>query len=376
MSTEVQPPTPPDRSSARVHREKLSNSPPVAFNLRSTRRGHTRSSSFGGFVSRLLPSHRQEKGHTLRSKFNDDGAQDAGLVFDLTNTQCCKSSSERDRIYGEIKKSWLPRKISHPTKDAQTPVALDDQSPRVSEQVGQARRFSHGGMVGIPGKAASGQSGGDEVQITSNAGEKKKVKTLRRIIGSLKRARGEKVRERSNSEPSSQAPQILESKEPRPEETALFSDEKEITKTQQIYDDKKSRREQRRSLRESGDFLGVQGANPRTGYWDISDATSSSEPSQISETTKLRLDLQAMELAEQKKKYEEAQKSHQEELVRIQTLKELKKEKGEQKKTELKMRQRRHGKWRVSENGWSSVAEPELSPIQQSVAGTPVAGEF
>jgi hypothetical protein len=81
---------------------------------------------------------------------------------------------------------------------------------------------------------------------------------------------------------------------------------------------------------------------------DISDETNSTEPSQISETTKLRLDLQAMELAEQKKKYEEAQNSHQEELVRIQTLKELKKEKGEQKKTELKMRQRRHGKWRVS----------------------------
>jgi hypothetical protein len=72
----------------------------------------------------------------LRSKFNDDGAQDAGLVFDLTNTQCCKSSLERDRINGEVKKSWLLRKISHPTKDAQTPVALDDESPRVSEQVG------------------------------------------------------------------------------------------------------------------------------------------------------------------------------------------------------------------------------------------------
>jgi len=51
------------------------------------------------------------------------------------------------------------------------------------------------------------------------------------------------------------------------------------------------------------------------------------------------------------------------------------KEKEEQKKVELKRRQRRHGRWRLSENGWSSVAEPELSPIQQSLAGSPVAGE-
>ena len=69
-------------------------------------------------------------------------------------------------------------------------------------------------------------------------------------------------------------------------------------------------------------------------------------------------------------------KRHQTELTRVQTLREKRKrEKSEQKKIELKFRARRHGKWKLGENEWSSVAEPELSPIDQSLAGSPVAGE-
>lgn len=204
-----------------------------------------------------------------------------------------------------------------------------------------------------------------------------KTNTLKRVIGSLKRTEGEHERDATNSESfPSQPSQKLESKEPRAE-TMLISTENQIKNTQQIFDEKRCRREQRRSLRESGDFLGVQGANPRTGYWDLSDATSSSEPSQMSENTRHKLEQQARDLFEKKKQYEEAQKLQQEGLKRYQKLKELrKKATAEQKKVELIMRQKRHGKWRASENGWSSVAEPELSPIQQSVAGTPVAGEL
>ncbi|KUJ10231.1 uncharacterized protein LY89DRAFT_544485, partial [Mollisia scopiformis] len=148
----------------------------------------------------------------------------------------------------------------------------------------------------------------------------------------------------------------------------------EITKTQQLFEDKKARREQRRSLQESGDFLGVQGANPRTGYWDISDVTSSSEPSQASEEARQLLAKQAREVAEKKRRYEEAQVMQQTELKRVQALRDAKKrDKLEQKRRELKMRQRGRGKWRLSENGWSSLAEPDLSPIEQSLAGSPVA---
>lgn len=145
-----------------------------------------------------------------------------------------------------------------------------------------------------------------------------------------------------------------------------FSEDKQITTAQQLFEDKKTRREQRRSLRESGDYLGVQGANPRTGYWDVS---SGSDPSQISEETKQKLDEKAQEVAERKRRYEEAENKHQIELQRVQTVRE------DKKKMEKKMKQRRRGKWQLSENGWSSVAEPDLSPIIQSVVGTPLVGK-
>jgi hypothetical protein len=376
MSTAVQPPSPPDESSSRLHQEKHSKYPPVAFNTRSVRQGHIRSSSFGGFVSRLLPSYRQEKGHTLRSNFNDNGTNDpVRLVFSLPNSESRNGLPGSESIDGALarrRRSWSPRKSSDPSNDARALVLLNnDQPSQGCNQLGQARRFADRVVEGISRRAT--RNGRDRIQISSNAADKRKFNTLKRAFGSLKIARGEIRRENKYSDTSSpRPPEISENKEPFLE---AFSDEKEVTKTQQMVDDKRSQREQRRSLQESGDFLGVQGANPRTGYWDISDATSSSGPSQISEKMKLKLDQQARELAEQKMKFEEAQESHQRELERVQMLRDLKKkEKGEQKKIELKIRQR-HGKWKLSENGWSSVAEPELSPIQQSVVGTPVAGE-
>jgi hypothetical protein len=121
----------------------------------------------------------------------------------------------------------------------------------------------------------------------------------------------------------------------------------------------------------------VQGANPRTGYWDLSSGTSSSEPSQVSEGTKKKLDEEAKIIEIQKQRYEEAKAKHEAELVRVQTLRDnKKKEKEKRKKKELKMKQRRHGKWELSEEGWHSLAEPELSPIVQSVAGSPGKGEL
>lgn len=150
-----------------------------------------------------------------------------------------------------------------------------------------------------------------------------------------------------------------------------------MTKTRQMFADKKARREHRRSLRESEDYLGVQGANPRSGYWDISSGTSSSGPSQLSDETKRKLDEEARNIEEQKRKYEEAKAKHQAELSRVQSLRDQQKQEKEKRKSmELKMKQRRHGKWKLSEDGWRSVAEPELSPIVQSVVGSPARGQF
>ncbi len=377
MSTEVQPPSPPDQSLSHLHKGKHSRFPPLAFNSRPARHGHIRSSSFGGFVSRLLPSRRQGRGHTLRSEFNDDGTHDpVELVFGLSESKSQNSlpgSESIDEMLARRTRSWSPKKNSGPSNDAWAPGALNNDQPSgIHNSLERPGRFADRDAVGISRR--NRRTGGDEIQIVPSAADKRNFNTLKRMFGTINRARSAVRSESKCSESSSpQPPQIFEHSKPYLES---FSANTRVPKTQQIFDEKRSQKEQRRSLRESGDFLGVQGANPRTGYWDISDATSSSEPSQMSGETKFKLDQQARELAEQKRKYEEAQELHQRELERVQTLKNLKKkEKGEQKKIELKMRQRRRGKWKLSEHGWSSVAEPDLSPIQQSIAGTPAADE-
>ncbi len=93
----------------------------------------------------------------------------------------------------------------------------------------------------------------------------------------------------------------------------------------------------------------------------------------MSEETKRRLEQVARDLAEKKARYEEDRLKHQTELQRVQALRESKrKRRMEQKERASKMRQRRYGKWKLSENGWSSVAETELNPIEQSLVGSPV----
>ena len=153
--------------------------------------------------------------------------------------------------------------------------------------------------------------------------------------------------------------------------------EREVSKTRQMFASKKTQREQRKSLLESGDFLGVQGANPRTGYWDVSTATSSSDPSQPNYETRKQLEQQAKDVEEQRAKFEEAQAKYHAELERAQTARAKREaDKMEQKRWYLKLKQRKRGRWNVGENGWSSVAEPDLSPIGQSLVGTPVKGQL
>jgi hypothetical protein len=119
-------------------------------------------------------------------------------------------------------------------------------------------------------------------------------------------------------------------------------------------------KEERRRFRRSEDFLGVQGANPKTGTWD-SDPTITTE--QMSEETQKRVDNQAKKLTEAKIRYEEEQRMHRDVLQIVQTLKAAKKREKEQEKLAEKMRRRRGSKWRLTETGWSNA---ELSPIAPS----------
>ncbi|KAK7704920.1 hypothetical protein SLS64_008268 [Diaporthe eres] len=123
------------------------------------------------------------------------------------------------------------------------------------------------------------------------------------------------------------------------------------TRTQQLYLAHREKRRLRRSLRESGDYLGVQGINPATGELDVLTPTSSS----ASEFASL-----AQTVANKRSAYESARRQLQAEKMR----------KWERDKEAIRAEHRNNVRWMKRRSGWSSAIEPALSPIAQSSAAT------
>jgi hypothetical protein len=332
---------------------KQKQPPPAAFDNTGSRRQHGRSSSLGSFVARILPARREERGYTLRASFQDDGTQNAAdLVFGVPKTPAQKYHS--DSTVSDRGVARRPPSRSHNKDEAITPRPDTEGMDGEGVSMGNARdsrRDSTGRRSNAPGGGCRRLF---SLRKSNEAGRPPDYHTVPRL-----------------SKQEMQTPVVVAQKDP------LLDVAAGVSKVQRMYLDKKARRAKRRSIRDSGDFLGVQGANPRTGYWDPSTGTSSSDPSQMSEETRKRIDLEAKDIEEKKRKWEEAQAKLQTELERVQTLKNQRRSgKAEQKKINVRARQRMHGHWGLNDNGWSSVAEPELSSIIQSVAGTPMRGKL
>jgi hypothetical protein len=87
-STGVEPPTPqplfespPSANKPSLFQKlglKPKQAPPIAFNNQR----HKRSSSFSEWASRILPSHKEEKGHTARTHYDPNSSPNAvDLIF-------------------------------------------------------------------------------------------------------------------------------------------------------------------------------------------------------------------------------------------------------------------------------------------------------
>lgn len=129
------------------------------------------------------------------------------------------------------------------------------------------------------------------------------------------------------------------------------------TRTQQLYLAHREKRQRRRSLRESGDYLGVQGINPATGELDVLTPTSTS-------TSGSRFASLARTVADTRGAYESARRRLQAEKMR----------KWDRDKEAVRAElQRNNVRWTRRRSGWSSAIEPALSPIAQSssAASTP-----
>lgn len=124
------------------------------------------------------------------------------------------------------------------------------------------------------------------------------------------------------------------------------------SRSQQLYLEHRERRRRRRSLKESGDYLGVQGINPRTGEMDVITPSTSTTSSPF---VSLARAVQDKRLA-----YENARKALRSEKLR----------KWEMDKATLKTERRRKVRWRRRGEQWSSAVEPDLSPITGSSGGS------
>ncbi|PSS02102.1 hypothetical protein BD289DRAFT_479006 [Coniella lustricola] len=124
------------------------------------------------------------------------------------------------------------------------------------------------------------------------------------------------------------------------------------------YHNRLEKRRQRRSLKDSGDFLGVQGINPSTGEMDVLTPSTSSAGSPFMALAKA--------VQEKRTAYEHARS-----ILRSETLR-----RWEIDKSTLRAARRKSVRWRKAGEGWSSAVEPNLSPIAGSTETPPRGNEF
>ncbi|RDA83456.1 hypothetical protein CP532_1821 [Ophiocordyceps camponoti-leonardi (nom. inval.)] len=135
----------------------------------------------------------------------------------------------------------------------------------------------------------------------------------------------------------------------------------------QTMEEKREARRQRRTLKESGDYLGVQGINPATGQLDIMTPTDSDGSSEKQQ----KLNVLRAALRDARQSYRNVKAQSERETRRIldseaRKLRRLEKEK--QKLQKLSQRVR----WQRQTKQWSSAQEPELSPIIGSRRGSSI----
>ncbi|RCI08543.1 hypothetical protein L249_8922 [Ophiocordyceps polyrhachis-furcata BCC 54312] len=133
----------------------------------------------------------------------------------------------------------------------------------------------------------------------------------------------------------------------------------------QTMEERREARRQRRTLKESGDYLGVQGINPATGQLDIMTPTDSDGSSEKQQ----KLNVLRAALRDARQSYRDVKAQSEREARRIldseaRKLRRLEKEK--QKLQKLSQRVR----WQRQTKQWSSAQEPELSPIVGSRRGS------
>ncbi|KAI1064991.1 hypothetical protein LB507_001005 [Fusarium sp. FIESC RH6] len=288
----------------------------------------------GAWFKRKLPSHRPEKGGTLRNKNN--------LVNQELNGIDISQSISKDTNHPptsplppEQRLSATNHRTGQRSRTGGSDRLMDWNTPKnLSEALPESKPPE--------GKATAAQKPSTRRKWL-NRGSKRNQQTRGDSIKSKEdkreQARGNTTEPQPFAPATQMMPDILE---------VLDAARKARTKA----------RDERESLKESGDYLGVQGINPQTGVLDL---TSDSGESGLSLRTEQRL----AKLEDQAKNATSAvkRKEAETEIVKIHLDRDVNK---------LRRREEieKQLKWRRGTHQWSSVQEPDLSPIAQSYRST------
>ncbi|KAG5965181.1 hypothetical protein E4U56_001881 [Claviceps arundinis] len=132
---------------------------------------------------------------------------------------------------------------------------------------------------------------------------------------------------------------------------------------------KQEARRFRRNLKESGDYLGVQGFNPETSKLDVVTPTDS-ERSSLSQETQQKLLVLKNALKDARHNYKSARERSEQEAKYILLKKEKERDRRLGKKKDRAQEITQTVTWKRHARQWSSAQEPNLSPIAQSILDT------
>ncbi|KAH8681002.1 hypothetical protein BX600DRAFT_428975 [Xylariales sp. PMI_506] len=180
-------------------------------------------------------------------------------------------------------------------------------------------------------------------------------------------SRGQGLTRNTKLPVSEQAPQLPNSVPHAPHGTDILSP----SGIHALLQSKERNRQNRRELKANGDYLPVTGYDPWSGEWNVLTPTDSissdtTSPSMEQTLAKLGQDVKSAKLVYEQARNRELAHREKVKLAKVQT----KLDRIERAKNDIK-RQHRNIKWKRHGEHWSSVAEPNLSPIAQSQAGTP-----
>ncbi|CZR36682.1 uncharacterized protein FPRO_03058 [Fusarium proliferatum ET1] len=312
--------------------------------LAKERQETTRSATLGDvgdWFRNKLPSHRAERGGTLRN----NGGREIGAVADNSSSQLQHKSNDQESTQH---RSASNRRGGQRSRTGGSDRLVDWNTPK---NLGEA----------VPEPTPASKDKWNEPSLP----------TYRRWndFGSLEKGKKRGQKKQSDSIEAEKGKE----QQPMRRSSIAQSFAAAIQGTPSILEvleaNRKARRkarEDRESLRESGDYLGVQGVNPQTGILDLTSDSGESTLSSTTEQKLLNLEAQAkstLSAAERKEAEIEIVKIHLDHEVAKARRKE---------KAEKQLAASATAKWRRGTHQWSSVQKPDLSPIAQSHRSTSV----